>query len=104
MSIRPKVPAKLVSELRTDTFDCSPDLVVGQTVTGASGVCSVYSGVDAAPATVQSSVTIATPNVLAKVTGGVLGVIYQIRLDVTLSNPSAVISIPYFLAVAPDLQ
>lgn len=104
MSIRPKVPAKLLSETRTDTFDLSSDLIVGQTITGASGVCSVYSGTDASPGSVLASVTTSSPNVSATVTGGVLGVIYQVRLDITTTAPTNTLSIPYFLAVVPDLQ
>jgi hypothetical protein len=98
------IPPKGLAETRTDLIDFSPFLLVGQAVASVVGTCTVYSGTDASPGAVLSSVTLSgTTGALVKTTGGVLGVIYQVRVDATTGSPAGVLSIVFFLAVVPDL-
>lgn len=97
------VPPKFSSETRTDTFDMTPYLAAGQTVSGVSGQCTVYTGVDATPSAVLASTSFTSSSVSAEVTGGVTGVIYQIRLDATTTSPAGTLSLSYYLAVIPEL-
>ena len=97
------VQPKLLTETRTDIIDATPWLAAGQTVASATGTAAVYSGVDASPAALLSSVGNTTTTVSPKFTAGVVGTIYQVRLDLILAAPVNTLSLAFFLAVIPDL-
>jgi hypothetical protein len=94
---------KLVAETRTDTFDFSPYLAAGQTISAASAAISVYSGTDPTPSAVLGTVSATSPYAYVKLTGGVVGVIYQLRVDVVTVAPAGTLSLSCYLAVIPDL-
>lgn len=96
------VPSKLQAETRTDQVDFSPFLAAGVTIATAVGAISVYTGIDPTPASVLVSTTAASPYANVKVVGGVVGVIYQLRIDATLTNGD-IRSLSYFLAIIPDV-
>ena len=98
------VQSKAVAETRTDAISFTPTLVSGQALFSASGSISVYSGNDPSPASVLSSVSLGSgSSVNAKVQGGVVGTIYQIRIDCVTTNPAGTVSAAYYLAVVPDV-
>src|SRR5674476_101666 len=72
-------PPKLVGETKTLMWDFSSDLAIGETLSTASVVSTVWSGNDPAPsATVSGTATVNNPQVTQKLTGGVAGSIYQL--------------------------
>ena len=95
------IAPKLVGEIRVETIDLSSLLVVGQSVTSATAAATVYSGTDASPPAVV--VTTTTTSVFPVLSGGVLGVIYAVRINATATSPSAVIPVTFYLAIIPDL-
>jgi len=103
MTGRVLIPPKLAAETRTEPIDFSPFLLTGQSISSAIATCTVYSGTDAAPSSVIGSVGVVSPLVNVKLTGGVLGVIYQIRVDATLAAAAGVLSISFYLAIIPDV-
>ena len=97
------VPPKIVSETRIDQLDYSSQLPAGVVVSSATGSSSVYSGTDPSPSSIIASVTTTgLQYVYVKVTGGVLGTIYQLNVLATCSD-AVVRSITYFLAIIPDV-
>lgn len=84
--MRTELPPKNVGETRTYTFDFSADLAVGETISTQAVTAAVYSGTDAAPTNIVSGVASASGgSVSQKITGGVLGVIYELTCQITTS-------------------
>lgn len=97
---RVQVPPKLASEVRTTLVDFSPLLPSGYALGTSSVTVSVYSGTDATPPTFTATRSGSIISVVE--TGGLLGVIYQIKVTCT-ATPSNTLSMTYFLAIVPDL-
>lgn len=96
------IAPQVVGEVRVENIDFTPDMVAGQ-VAGVPTVSTVvYSGVDPAPPvfTVTNSVNPYIANVTQ--TGGVLGVIYQVKIRMPTTVPIAVLVKTYYLAIIPD--
>lgn len=79
-------PPKLVGATIFADMDFISRLEAGETITGVGVVCSVFSGVDAAP----SAVLVGAPAVIGsivrqQVTGGLAGVMYLLTCTVTTS-------------------
>lgn len=80
------LPVKRQGDTRTEQFDFLSDLAVGETISTQVVACSVYSGIDATPSAVISGVASASGSIVSqKVTGGVIGVIYQLLVTITTS-------------------
>jgi len=81
------LPGKRAGEtLLLTQFNFLSLLQISETISTAVFTSSVYSGVDPSPSSVISgSATVATPAPTQLVTGGILGVIYEILCTVTTS-------------------
>ena len=97
------VPPKLQASTRVTTVDFSPYLATGQTISSVSAAISVYTGADASPSSVIVGTSVSGSVANVTETAGVMGVIYQVRVDATTAAPTNVLSISYFLAIIPDL-
>jgi hypothetical protein len=103
MADRVVIPAKKPGETWLFPFDFISRLAVGETITGATGTCSVYSGVDATPANVVSGGnTISGTVVTQSLAGGVAGCVYDIKVVITTSLGQT-LTLTAYLAITPDL-
>lgn len=95
---------KLLGETSILTWDWAsrlPDPSV--TISTAVVTATVYSGTDASPSSmISGSASISGKNVTQKVTGGTLGVVYELLCTITTSDGQT-LQMPGFLAVTPDL-
>ena len=83
---RAVIPSKYVGVTINATFDFTSQLAIGETISTQSCTCSVYSGTDASPSSVISGSASASGTVVTqKLTGGVLGVIYNVLCTITTS-------------------
>lgn len=83
-------------------FDFSSLLATGQTISSATAVASVWAGVDANPSAILSGLpTVSGLVVSQKLTGGVAGVIYKLRVSAVASDGSTQVLVGY-LAVVED--
>ena len=95
--------SKLSGETDTVVFDFASRLAAGETISTKTVTASVYSGTDASPSSIISgSATHSGLQVSQKITGGVVGVIYQLLCTITTSA-SETLQLTAFLAVVPDL-
>tara|TARA_R110000868_G_scaffold154071_2_gene380110 strand:- start:5356 stop:5661 length:306 start_codon:yes stop_codon:yes gene_type:complete len=95
-------PAKLIGETVAEVFDFASLLSVGETISSATCVATVYSGVDASPSAILSgSATISGTKVTQKVTAGTLGVTYVIVCAATTST-SEIRALHAYLTVTPS--
>lgn len=94
------IPPKAATEVRTSQVDFSPFCTAGQTLSTVTVAVSVYSGTDAAPPTFTATVSSQVVSVLE--TGGVLGVIYMVKLSAVTSGSNTLV-VTYYLAITPDL-
>lgn len=78
---------KYVSEDLPLMINFSDDLNTGETITSLNSItASVLSGADPNPQTILSgSPTVATPNIIQMIAGGLAGVQYQVSVTVTTS-------------------
>lgn len=83
-------------------FDFSSLLSTGQTISSATAGVSVWAGVDATPSAILSGLpTVSGLVVSQKLTGGVAGVIYKLRVSAVASDGSTQVLVGY-LAVVED--
>ena len=100
---RAEIPPKLSAEIRTVTFDFTSDLAAGETISTETVTASVYSGVDASPSAVISGSASASGAVVSqKVTGGVVGVMYELLCSITTSASQTLEKVG-MMAVIPDV-
>ena len=103
MSSRAILDPKLLGETKTITFDFTSNLAIGETVSTQTVTATVYSGTDASPSGVISgSASTSGAVVSQKITGGVLGVMYELLCQITTSLGQT-LQQSAFLAVVPDL-
>lgn len=82
IELTPKQP----TETRSVVFDFISSLGVAETISTQSVTATVWSGVDASPASVVSGAATATgTQVTQKLAGGVSGVIYKLVCTITTS-------------------
>ena len=94
--------AKLAAETVIETFDFTSRLALAETISTAVTTATVYSGVDASPsAIVSGSATISGKTVTQAITGGVLGVVYLLKCQITTSL-SQTLDLTAFLPIIPD--
>ncbi len=95
--------SKLASEVKLITADFTSQLPIGVTISSKVATATVYSGVDASPSSlISGSATSSGAIVSQKVTGGVLGVLYELLFTITTSDAQTLL-MTAFLAVVPDL-
>jgi len=95
---------KLQSESVNYSFDFTSRLNVGETITASSVTATVYTGVDASPASIISgSSTISGSIVTQLIIAGVAGVIYEL-LCTAVTSAGQTLKLSAYLAVIPDLQ
>lgn len=95
--------AKLAGTTKNYNWDFLSDLQAGETLTGATVVMSVYSGTDASPASMLSGAAGSSGTIVTqKLTGGVLGVIYEALVTATTTLGQTLQQVSY-IAVVPDL-
>lgn len=95
--------SKLLGESLVLPFDFLSSLALGETISTKVVTATVFSGVDASPSSVISGAATSSGSVVSqKVTGGVLGVIYELLCQITTSAGQT-LQMSSFLAVVPDL-
>lgn len=84
-------------------WDFSSLLLNGDSVTSATVAATVYSGVDASPSSLINGAATISGNVVSQsITGGVLGVLYELACT-ALTAQSQTLKLVGCLAVVPDL-
>lgn len=101
--------SRIIFEGKTDgetvtlTFSFLSRLAASETISTQTVTATVYSGTDASPSSIISgSASASGSNVTQKITGGVVGVIYQLLCTITTST-SQTLELTGFLAVVPDV-
>lgn len=103
MTSRAILDPKLLGETKTETFDFTSSLAIGETISTQSVVASTYSGTDASPSSIISGSASSSGAIVSqKVTGGVLGVMYELLCTITTSAGQT-LQQSGFLAIVPDL-
>lgn len=83
---RAELSPKLTGETKLYTFDFTSELAVGETISTKAVTAAVYSGTDASPSSIVSgSATSSGAIVTQAITGGTLGVIYELTCQITTS-------------------
>jgi hypothetical protein len=84
---REQFPSKKLGETITlPPIDFTAQMAPAETISTQVCTCSVYSGVDGSPGSVISgAATVSGQKVLQNVTGGVVGVVYNILCSITTS-------------------
>lgn len=94
---------KTDGETVTLTFNFLSRMAAGETISTQIVAASVYSGVDGSPSSIVSgSASASGQSVTQKITGGVVGVIYQLLCTITTSAGQT-LELAGFLAVVPDV-
>ena len=95
---------KLLGETAILTWNWASKIIdPAVTISTAVITSTVYSGTDASPSSmISGSATISGYNVTQKITGGVLGVVYQLLCTITTSDGQT-LQMPGFLAVVPNV-
>jgi hypothetical protein len=97
------LPAKKLSETSIEQIDFISQLGPSETIVSAVCTCTVYEGIDPNPSAMISGVATITGTIVSqRVTGGVLGTIYEFMTQATTSL-GQVIPLAAYLAVVPDL-
>jgi hypothetical protein len=82
-------------------FDFTSNLAIGETISTATCTCTVFSGIDGSPSSViNGAASISGTQVTQSLTGGVVGVIYNIQCSVTTST-SQTLQMQGLLAIIP---
>lgn len=99
---RVELPNKLAGDIKNYTFDFSGLLAVGETISTQSVAAGVYSGTDATPSAIISGAASASGAVVTqKITGGTVGVIYELTCTITTSTGETLL-LSGLLAVTPS--
>lgn len=94
---------KFLGETKTVSFDFTSELALGETISTQVVTASVYSGTDPTPSgLISGSASTLGGVVTQNVTGGVLGVMYEVLCTVTTSL-SQTLQQSGFLAIVPDM-
>lgn len=94
---------KLSGEIKSYDWDFSSLLDVGETISTKSVTASVYSGTDASPSSIINGSATSSGNIVSQsITGGVVGVIYLLKCQITTSS-SQTLQLTSFLAIQPDI-
>lgn len=97
------IPAKKLGETVVVPCDFLSRLSLGETITSASCTCVVYAGVDPSPANVISGTATVSGSIVNQlITGGVLGVIYELLFR-AVTSLGQVLELSAYLTIVPDL-
>jgi len=97
------LPPKQQGATKTIPFDFTSDLAIAETISTQVVTAAVYSGTDATPSGIISGVASASGKTVSqKITGGVVGVIYQLLCTITTSLGQTITQ-SAFLTVIPDV-
>jgi hypothetical protein len=100
--VRTTFPGKYSSEIRNLTFDFTSLLGIGETISTQVVTCAVFSGTDASPSSlINGSATKSGAVVTQSVTGGVVGVAYNLTCTITTSA-SQTLQMQGLLVVLPS--
>lgn len=103
MSGRVTFAGKYAGETVKVTFDFTSMLASGETLSTEVVTATVYSGTDASPSSVISGAASASGAVVTQtITGGTLGVVYELKCTVTTSASQILILTGYF-PIPPEL-
>lgn len=95
---------KLLGETKNLVFDFLSQIALGETISSASVTATVYSGTDATPSSlISGSASISGSQVTQKVTGGVLGVTYNLTCT-AITSAGQTLSISGFLTVTRNWE
>jgi hypothetical protein len=97
---------KLLNDVKTYTFDFSSLLGLGESISTATCTSVVYSGTDPSPSSlINGAAVVNSPLVSQSLTGGTLGVIYEVACIATTTGAALpqTLNITGFLVVLPDL-
>jgi hypothetical protein len=85
-------------------FDFIASLQVGETINSCTTTATVYSGTDLVPGNILSGspAIVNSTQVIQLITGGVVGVIYEISCKIITSLGQSVV-LAGFMAIIPDL-
>lgn len=96
------IPSKFIGDILYIPLDFTSRLVLGETITSRGLSVSTYSGVDANPSALLLGSSLSGNIVTAQITGGLIGVIYEVFCNVGTSLGQTVSQASY-LAVVPHL-
>ena len=100
---RVELPNKTSTEVKNLTFDFSSLLASGETISTKTVTAAVYSGTDATPSGIISgSASNSGAVVTQAITGGTVGVIYELTCTVTTSASQTLVLVGY-MAVIPKV-
>lgn len=100
MGIRAILEPKLQGETKTYTFTFT--LAVGETISTQSVAASTFSGTDTSPASIVSGSATASGAVVSqKITGGTVGVLYDLLCTITTSAGQTLQQSAYLAVVPP---
>lgn len=96
-------PKRFTEVVIYNQFNFLSALSAGETISSASVLAGVYSGVDPNPSAIFSGVaTISGSVVSQKLTGGVIGVVYELICG-AVTSAGQTLQLAGYLAVIPDL-
>ena len=94
---------KLAGETRNYAFDFASGLASGETISTKVVTATVYSGTDASPSSIVSGAASSSGSVVTQaITGGVVGVIYELLCTITTSTGQTLL-ISAALAIIQEL-
>lgn len=95
---------KLYGETKNFVFDFASLIALGESISSASVSATVYSGVDSSPsALISGSASISGTQVTQKVTGGVLGVTYNL-VCTAITSAGQTLSLAGFCTIVRDWE
>ncbi len=93
---------KVIAENEQFTFDFSPAMGIGETITASSSTALVVSGTDASPTSIlQGSPVVSGQQVGQRIYAGLDGVIYRIQMTVTTSAANTLVLLADLQILAP---
>lgn len=99
---RVELAPKLLGETADYQFDFSSRLAVGETISSATVTATVYSGTDASPSSIINGADSTSGAIVTQsITGGVLGVLYELICAATTST-GQVLQLVGILAIVQD--
>jgi hypothetical protein len=93
---------KVITENEQFTFDFSPAMGTGETITSATSTALVVSGTDASPTSILlGSPVVSGQQAAQRVYGGLDGVIYRIQMTVITSSANTLVLLADLQILAP---
>ena len=100
---RIELPNKIATEVKNLTFDFASLLAASETISTKVVTAAVYSGTDASPSSIISGSATSSGTVVTQlITGGTLGVIYELTCTITTSASQTLVLVGY-MAVIPKV-